>query len=88
MPSVRTPGITTVATGHRFIDKLYRGVRIGMRLGAVTQEPLFRDCAARYLVQSHEKRSVQAIRIHVKPHRERRSSGVLIQRPGIDDVTS
>ena len=90
MASTRTPGIRIAPDGQRFIDKLYRGVRIGMRLGAVPQEqaerslrrevdrielelerrahgrPLFRDCAARYLVQSNEKHSIQAIRIHVR----------------------
>ena len=89
------PGIRIGPDGQRFLDKLYRGVRIGMRLGGVTQEqaeqrlqteverielelkrrangrPLFRDCAARYRVQCREKRSIEAIRIHVRqllPH--------------------
>jgi hypothetical protein len=30
MASTRTPGITTSIDGRRFIDKRYRGVRIGM----------------------------------------------------------
>lgn len=38
MTSTRTPGITTSIDGHRFIDKRYRGIRIGMRVGAITQE--------------------------------------------------
>ena len=38
MASTRTPGITTSIDGRRFIDKRYRGVRIGMRVGAITQE--------------------------------------------------
>jgi len=89
MASTRTPGITTSIDGRRFIDKFYYGIRIGMRVGAVTQEmaelrlhaemqridldlarranphPLFRDCAARYLAQSREKNSIEAIRVHV-----------------------
>jgi integrase len=89
MPTTRTPGITIDATGRCFIDKRYRGVRIGMRVGAVTQGhaeqrlrsemekvdldldrrtrwiPLFHDCATRYLMQSQELRSIEAIRVHV-----------------------
>jgi integrase len=38
MATTRTPGITVLAEGRRFIDKRYRGVRIGLRVGAVTQE--------------------------------------------------
>ena len=38
MATTRTPGITVLADGRRFIDKRYLGVRIGMRVGAVTQE--------------------------------------------------
>ena len=34
----RKPGITVLADGPRVIDKLYLGVRIGLRVGAVTQE--------------------------------------------------
>jgi integrase len=95
MASTRTPGITVAPDGHRFIDKRHRGIRIGMRLGAITQEqaeqrlllemqrididlarrahprPLFGDCAARYLAQSRDKRSLEAIRVHVRqllPH--------------------
>jgi hypothetical protein len=95
MAATRTPGITLGADGRYFIDKRYRGVRIGMRVGTMSQElaeqrlqaemqqvdvelarrararPLFRDCAARYLVQCRDKRSLQAIQIHVRallPH--------------------
>lgn len=95
MATTRTPGITIGAGGRYFIDKRYRGVRIGMRVGAITQEqaehrlqvemqrvdidlqrashprPLFRDCAVRYLAQCKDKRSLEAIRIHVRlllPH--------------------
>src|SRR6266568_3810335 len=38
MATTRTPGITILADGRRFIDKRYLGVRIGLRVGAVTQE--------------------------------------------------
>ena len=37
MATTRTPGITVLADGRRFIDKRYLGVRIGLRVGAVTQ---------------------------------------------------
>ena len=89
MASTRTPGITIGADGRRFIDKRYRGIRIGTRVGAISQEHaeqrlgleiqridleiarrahprlLFRDCAARYLAQSHNMRGLEAIRVHV-----------------------
>ena len=38
MATTRTPGITVLADGRRFIDKRYLGVRIGLRVGAITQE--------------------------------------------------
>jgi integrase len=38
MAKTRTPGITVLADGRRFIDKRYLGVRIGVRIGSVTQE--------------------------------------------------
>jgi len=38
MATTRTPGITVIADGRRFIDKRYLGVRIGLRVGAVTQD--------------------------------------------------
>ena len=38
MATTRTPGITILADGHRVIDKRYLGVRIGLRMGAVTQD--------------------------------------------------
>ena len=34
----RTPRITTRIDRRRFIDKRYHGIRIGMRVGAITQE--------------------------------------------------
>jgi integrase len=38
MAATRTPGITVNVNGHRFIDKRHRGIRIGMRVGDVSQE--------------------------------------------------
>jgi integrase len=38
MTATRTPGITVLANGRRFIDKRHLGVRIGLRVGVVTQE--------------------------------------------------
>jgi len=38
MATTRTQGITVLADGRRFIDKRYLGIRIGLRVGAVTQE--------------------------------------------------
>src|SRR4030095_8528874 len=38
MATTRTPGITVLADGCRFIDKWFLGVRIGLRIGAVTQD--------------------------------------------------
>lgn len=38
MAKTRTPGITVLADGRLFIDKRYLGVRIGLRVGAITQE--------------------------------------------------
>jgi integrase len=90
MAATRTPGITLTRDGRFFIDKRHRGVRIGMRVGPVTQEqaeqrlkremqqvdldlarravwrPTFADCAQRYLAQSQDMRSLEAIRIHVQ----------------------
>jgi len=90
LATTRTPGITIVAGGLRFIDKRHRGVRIEMRVGNISQEQaeqrlqteisrvdcgLFRkaharthfiDCAARYLAQCKDKRSVETIRVHVR----------------------
>jgi hypothetical protein len=37
MAKTRTPGITVLADGGRFIDKRYLGVRIGRRVGSLTQ---------------------------------------------------
>jgi hypothetical protein len=38
MATTSTPGITVLSDGRRFIDKRYLGIRIGLRVGAVTQE--------------------------------------------------
>jgi len=38
MATTRTPGITVIRDGRRFIDRRYLGVRIGPRVGTVTQE--------------------------------------------------
>jgi hypothetical protein len=38
LATTRTPRITVFADGRRFIDKRYLGVRIAMRVGAITQE--------------------------------------------------
>lgn len=38
MAKTRTPGITVLANGRRFIDKRHLGVRIGLRVGLVSQE--------------------------------------------------
>lgn len=38
MTTTRTFGIAIDANGNRFLDKRHRGVRIGMRVGAITQE--------------------------------------------------
>ena len=35
MAATRTPGITIGADGRFFIDKRYRGIRIGIRVGAL-----------------------------------------------------
>ena len=38
MATTRMSGITVSSDGRRFIDKRYLGVRIGLRVGAVTQD--------------------------------------------------
>jgi hypothetical protein len=38
MTKTRTLGIAVLADGTRFIDKPHLGVRIGLRVGAITQE--------------------------------------------------
>ncbi len=38
MAKTRTPGITVLPNGRRFSDKYHLGVRIGVRVGALSQE--------------------------------------------------
>ena len=38
MATTHKPGITISTDERRFIDKRHRGVRIGIRVGAITQE--------------------------------------------------
>ncbi len=52
MATTRTPGITVLTDGRRFIDKRYRGVRIGLRVGALTQE------------QAEERLEIEIARVH------------------------
>ncbi len=54
----RTPGITVLADGRLFIDKRYLGVRIGLRVGAVTQE------------QAEERLRVEMARIEYERERK------------------
>ena len=46
MPATRTPGITIGADARYFIDKRYRGFRIGMRMGTVSQQQAEQRLAA------------------------------------------
>jgi hypothetical protein len=64
MATTRTPGITIRTDGRRFIDKRHCGVRIGIRVGAITQE------------QAEERLGVEMARVecdlarkaHVRPN--------------------
>src|ERR1700674_4768709 len=38
MPSTRTPGITVDSNGNRTINKEYRGTRLFLRFGALSQD--------------------------------------------------
>ncbi len=58
MATTRTPGITVLADGRRFIDKRYLGVRIGLRVGAITQE------------QAEERLRVEMARIEYERERK------------------
>jgi hypothetical protein len=62
MPSTRTPRIT-VGAKRFFIDKRYRGIRIGMRAGAITQEQAERRLAA----QTSDIDVDLARRVHPRP---------------------
>src|SRR5437899_10856941 len=59
MAKTRTPGITVLADGRLFIDKRYLGVRIGLRVVAVTQE------------QAEERLRVEMARIEYEQERKK-----------------
>jgi integrase len=63
MATTRTPGITVLADGRRFIDKRYLGVRIGLRVGAVTQE----QAEGRLQVEMARVESDLARKKHARP---------------------
>lgn len=63
MPSTRTPGITVDAHGHRRINKEYRGERIFLRLGPVTQE----DAERRLLAEIDRLELAIERRKHARP---------------------
>jgi integrase len=63
MTGTRTPGITIGADGRFFIDKRYRGIRIGMRVGATTQE----EAERRLKAQMHDIDVDLARRAHPRP---------------------
>src|SRR5437899_10168790 len=58
MARTRTPGITVLSDGRLFIDKRYLGVRIGLRVGAITQE------------QAEERLRVEMARIEYERERQ------------------
>jgi integrase len=58
MAKTRTPGITVLADGRLFIDKRHLGVRIGLRVGAITQE------------QAEERLRVEMARIEYERERK------------------
>jgi integrase len=90
MASTQIAGITINAAGHCVIDRKHRGVRIYVRLGAVSEREAaqrlvaeierveaelehraharqrFVDCAARYIVDSSNNRSVADTAWHVR----------------------
>src|ERR1700736_3901035 len=49
MATTRTPGITILSDGRRFIDKRYLGVRIGLRVGAMPKSKLRTDSTSQSL---------------------------------------
>lgn len=85
-----TNGITIATNGNRTINKQYRGVRVLLRLGQLSQaeaerrlhqeinrveldlqrqasaRPRFATCAARYLAECQDKRTVDDIAYHVQ----------------------
>jgi hypothetical protein len=50
MATTRTPGITVLANGQRFIDKRYLGIRIGLRVALSPRSKPKSDCSRRWLV--------------------------------------
>jgi len=58
MATTRTPGITVLFDGKRFIDKRYLGVRVATRVGAITQE------------QAEERLRVEMARIEYEQERK------------------
>ena len=63
MATTRTPGITVLADSRRFIDKRYLGVRIGLRVGAVTQE----QAEARLQIEIARVQCDLARKAHARP---------------------
>src|SRR5262245_6990441 len=63
MPATRTRGITVDRHGHRTINKEYRGERIFLRLGAITQE----DAERRLLVEIDRLELTIEQRKHARP---------------------
>src|ERR1700681_5119509 len=63
MATTRTPGITVLADGRRFIDKRYLGVRIGLRVGAVTQE----EAEDRLQIEIARVQCDLARKVHARP---------------------
>ena len=63
MATTRTPGITVLADGRLFIDKRHLGVRIGLRVGAVTQE----QAEARLRTEMGRVECVMARKAHFHP---------------------
>ena len=63
MTATRIPGITVLADGRRFIDKRHLGVRIGLRIGAVTQE----QAEERLRTEMARVESDLARRAHARP---------------------
>jgi hypothetical protein len=59
MAKTRTPGITVLADGRLFIDKRHLGIRIGLRVGAITQE------------QAEERLRVEMTRIEYEQERKK-----------------
>jgi integrase len=64
MPSTRTPGITVDAHSHRTLNKEYRGKRIFLRLGPLSQE----DAEHRLIVEIDRLESEIERRKHARPH--------------------